>query len=235
MTPAIKQFIVNEQPFTAIENSGLTIHRCDFTLDGYDDRFFSSLGIDYPATLNRAVNKRKAEFLAGRHCANTVLAALNIHDFVIHAGKNRAPQWPAEIKGSITHSNSTALAAVTASADVLGVGIDIETIISTKTMNNTKGMILHGNDGQWLEQPGVTPEMVFSLIFSIKESFFKAAYPSTGYYFDFDTVSITALDFVQNRFTLTLHKDLNPKLTPGLVFSGDFRFIDGQVLSLLVL
>jgi 4'-phosphopantetheinyl transferase EntD len=238
MTIDTEPFITGLQRFKrikAIESSGLIIYRCGFGVKHYHDRFFRLLQIERPASLERAVDKRKAEFLSGRLCAKHGLAELGVNGFVIGSDKNHCPLWPRGITGSISHSQSIALAMLTSSAGVVGVGIDIESIISTKTMNDTKGMILHGNDEQWLRQTDGSPEMVFSLIFSIKESFFKAAYPSTGYYFDFDAVTIKRLDFDQQRFTLTLQQNLNPKLTAGLCFSGHFCFVDGQVLSLLVI
>ncbi len=235
MKTSITDFMLNQQPFAGVEVADLIIHQCDFAVKGYQDTFFTELGIAFPDSLNRAVNKRKAEFLAGRYCAKTALAQLGISNYAITVGKHRCPVWPAGVKGSITHSNTTALAVVTSQATVLGVGIDIESIITEKTMSDIQDAILYGDDYQLLERPGIAKEVLFSLIFSIKESFFKAAYPSTGYYFDFDAVRITELDFDNHRFTLRLCQDLNPQLSSGAVFSGQFCLLEGQVLSLLVL
>lgn len=235
MIPDIAHFIPNQQRFNAIDIAGLVIYQCTFDKQAYHNSFFTQLGIYSPDSLNRAVDKRKSEFLAGRYCAKTVLAELGIDNFTINADKNRCPLWPSGIKGAITHSNTTALAAVTKNPSVTGVGIDIESVIEAKTMNDIQSAILHGHDADFLDSAKVSRETVFSLIFSIKESFFKAAYPSVGRYFDFDAVNITALDFDKGTFGLRLCQDLTPSLHQGLLVDGHFCFVDGQVLSLLVL
>ncbi|MFT4929647.1 MAG: enterobactin synthetase component D [Phenylobacterium sp.] len=235
MIPAINRFLVHDLQFETLTVPGVLIHQCSFDKEAYHDEFFNVLGIDYPQKLNRAVPKRKAEFLAGRHCAKTLLAELGIHDFTIVPDKNRCPLWPPGIKGSISHSNTNALVMLTTRTDVLGVGIDIESVIKTKTMNDVKKSIIFDHEYDLLEQGDVSAETIFSLLFSIKESFFKAGYPSTGRYFDFDAVRITELDFATHTFKLTLCEELNPKLTKGMRFSGQFGFVGEQVVSLLVL
>ncbi|MFT5161810.1 MAG: enterobactin synthetase component D [Alteromonadaceae bacterium] len=231
----INDFITNQQRFTQVANEEVFIHLCDFNVTAYNDDFFRQLGIEFPASLDRAVTKRRAEYLAGRSCAKTALAGLEISDFTINAGKNRCPVWPQGVFGSITHSHNSALAVVTRKPQVMGLGIDIENVISAKTMADVADSILFNDDFAWLDLPGTNRETLFSLIFSIKESFFKAAYPSTGYYFDFDAVRVTGLDINQGSFELQLCQELNPKLTKGMMFSGQCCFVGEQVLSFLLI
>ena len=62
------------------------------------------LGLALPVTLDKAVQKRKAEFLAGRYCARAALAQLDGSLAVnIGIGANREPLWPPGFVGSITH------------------------------------------------------------------------------------------------------------------------------------
>lgn len=229
------QFIVSEGWFNQISIENVVIYHCEFAKEQYKDGLFGDLGVTYNETLHRAVNKRKAEFLAGRYCAKMALSELNVDDFTVTADKNRAPQWPSGIKGAITHSNHNALVALNSDPSVLGIGIDVESVMTDKTMNDVKEAIVKGSENDFLTLPNTTAGTVVSLIFSIKESFFKAAYPSTGYYFDFDAVTIDQLDFAQGRFELTVNQNLNPQLTPGMQFSGHFCFVGEQVLSLIVL
>ena len=228
-------FLRNSERFELFNEPGIVVHACQFDKDAYQDNMFASEGIAFSDSLQRAVPKRKAEFLAGRHCAKKALAAFGVENYTVVADKNRCPLWPNDLKGAISHSNQNAMVALTDRADLLGVGIDVEAVMSTKTMNDITKMIMPGDDRVLLQMPEHTPETILSLCFSIKESFFKAAYPSTGYYFDFDAVVINQLDFSNNRFVLTVKQDLNPQVRPGRVCEGEFVFHDGQVVSLLPL
>jgi enterobactin synthetase component D len=239
MKTDIEQFLVSRDWFNQISEDNVSIYHCEFAKDHYKDSLFGELAVVYSDTLDRAVPKRKAEYLAGRFCAKQALAKHSIENFVIKSDKNRAPLWPDGIKGAITHSNHNALVAVNNSPDVLGIGIDVESVMTDKTMNDVKEAIVKGDENRFLDMspsiPGTTAGTVVSLIFSIKESFFKAAYPSTGFYFDFDAVTVTVLDFDKKIFSLTVNQDLNPKIRPGMQYSGQFCFVGEQVLSLLVL
>lgn len=235
MTTDNPPFIKSQGWFNRISEDNVLIYHCEFAKDHYKDSLFGELAVPFSELLDRAVDKRKAEYLAGRLCANHALAKVGVNDFTILADKNRCPQWPAGIKGAITHSNHNALVAITGEASVLGIGIDVESVMSDKTMNDVKDAIVMSDESAFLDLPDVPAGNVVSLIFSIKESFFKAAYPSTGYYFDFDAVTITELDFKNNRFSLKVNQNLNPKLTPGLAFTGQFIFFGDQVLSLIIL
>ncbi len=235
MKTDIEQFLVCHDWFNQISEDNVVIYHCEFAKDHFKDSLFGELAVAYSDTLDRAVAKRKAEYLAGRFCAKQALAKHGIENFVIKSDKNRAPLWPGGIKGAITHSNHNALVAVNNSPDVLGIGIDVESVMTDKTMNDVKEAIVKGNEHRFLTIPEATAGTVVSLIFSIKESFFKAAYPSTGFYFDFDAVTVDVLDFDKNTFSLTVNQDLNPKIRPGMQYSGQFCFLGEQVLSLLVL
>lgn len=71
-----------------------------------------------------AIAARQTEFAAGRHAARMAMAQLgHLQQPIVH-GADRAPIWPAGLNGSITHSATLCLAAVTQAP--LLVGIDLE-------------------------------------------------------------------------------------------------------------
>ena len=76
-------------------------------------------------------------------------------------------------------------------------------------------------------------EDAFSLIFSAKESLFKALYPSVRVYFDFYSAKITAICCITNSFTLTLLEDLTPELRANIEFSGHFIFDKNYVFTII--
>ena len=59
---------------------------------------------DEQAAVSRAVEKRRAEFAAGRSLARIALTEIG-HAPCAIAQADRAPVWPLGIVGSITHSN----------------------------------------------------------------------------------------------------------------------------------
>ena len=83
---------------------------------------FQRSAVPPPASIQRSVAKRQAEFLAGRLCARAALQQLDHLDCVPAIGEDRAPVWPARISGSITHSTGHAAAIVAHTAQWRGLG-----------------------------------------------------------------------------------------------------------------
>jgi 4'-phosphopantetheinyl transferase EntD len=123
--------------------------------------------------IRHAVEKRRRDFQAGRACARLALAALGVHGTAIASGPRGEPLWPPGIVGSITHCPGYVAAAVTFSDHVPALGIDAEE---------------RGAAGSDLESFICTPAELDryreseypcwrTLVFSAKESLFKALYP----------------------------------------------------------
>jgi 4'-phosphopantetheinyl transferase EntD len=75
----------------------------------------------------RAVAKRRAEYAAGRACARAALTALGTPAGPIPRDPERgAPVWPEGVVGSITHCDGYRAAAVARATDILTIGIDAE-------------------------------------------------------------------------------------------------------------
>ncbi len=228
-------FLSSPTHLLPLEKTNRLVLQCDFNKDHYEDSNFSKLGIHFPEKLKSAVNKRKAEYLAGRYCAHSALDLISAPMSVIECDDNRCPIWPKGVFGSISHSNESAVAVISRETLFSGIGIDLEQKVALKTMNNIKSHILYHNDEQFLQQSSIDEQTVFTLIFSIKESFFKAAYPVVKKYFDFDAVRMTALDFSNKLFELEVMEDLHPNITKGIQYQGQFLLQKDRVLSLLAI
>jgi 4'-phosphopantetheinyl transferase EntD len=72
--------------------------------------------------------KRRAEFYAGRGCARQALARLGIPDFPLLRDEHRAPIWPNDVTGSITHTANYTAVAVARRSEVASLGIDVERV-----------------------------------------------------------------------------------------------------------
>jgi enterobactin synthetase component D len=228
-------FIESEEIIFIANLTEIAIYQSCYGVESYKDELFLEFDIYFPENLLNAVDKRKAEYLAGRYCASRALVSLGEYDFKLLSDENRCPMWPVTIKGSISHTNDTAISAVTSASDIVGVGIDIENIISREIKERIETQIIFKNEIKWLSNSNYSPEQVFTLIYSIKESFFKAVYPSVGYYFDFDAVQIKSIDYNNNKITLVLCIELSSYLKKGLEVQGEFLMGAKKILSLLIL
>ena len=64
------------------------------------------------AVIARAVDKRRMEYITTRHLARTALVRLGFPPVAIGTGGNREPLWPAGVVGSMTHCRGYRAAAV---------------------------------------------------------------------------------------------------------------------------
>lgn len=125
---------------------------------------------DDAGQLERAVEKRRVEFMRGRACARAALAALGgPADAVLPAGPSRGPVWPGGFAGSITHTAGIIGAVVAHEPACRSIGIDVE-----------RGAALPDGTGRLVLRPEEREEFVPPLdivAFSAKESIFKAVHP----------------------------------------------------------
>ena len=198
----------------------LVQHFCKFNLDAYCDELFNSLGVYFPDTVKKSVIKRRAEFLAGRYCSLKALGMIGEFPDFIPVGKKREPIWPAGVLGAISHTTACATTVVTNDPEIKGLGIDIENLVGTETMEKICSHIMPLEAGNILEQNGISQEEAFTLIFSLKESFFKAAYPQVQRYFDFDAVKVLSFDVIRQEIEFEVVENLSPSIQPGMRVDG---------------
>lgn len=210
--------------------AGLLVE-CDFSVDTFSTE-------NLPAPLECAVPKRQAEFLAGRWCARRAMREMGIEPVEVGIGKHRAPVWPLQICGSITHTGPTgeepsiACCALALAGDYRGIGIDIENIMNENTAAETAALVMDKQERALLMQQDAAWVYLVTLLFSAKESLFKALYPAVGYYFDFLDAQLVAIDLEGGSFSLELKVALAPSLPAGFRVNGCFQ---GRKLRLLTL
>ncbi len=193
---------------------------------------FSRSGIARPATIERSVAKRQAEFLAGRLCARQALAQLGVTDRGIPIGEDRAPVWPAGISGAITHGQGWAAAIVAPLQAYRGLGLDVETVLAPERAQRLAGEILTPAELERLPSHAERSALAVTLTFSLKESLFKALYPLVRRRFYFEAAELLAWsDDGQAR--LRLLEDLSEEWTRGSELHGQFQVTDDRLLSLV--
>ena len=141
------------------------------------------------ALIERAVDKRRREFAAGRLLARAMLAEARIPAGPLLPDANRVPCWPEGMVGSITHCNTLCAVAVAPAADWLGVGLDVEPAEPLEA--RLLPMILREAEFARVEAlPADLRPIGGRLVFSIKEAVYKAIYPSCRVFLDFQQVEI---------------------------------------------
>lgn len=212
---------------------GLSVFHTDFDVGRFSEASILHLDEGYGEFIRDAVTKRQSEFIAGRHCAHMAIAAHKISHGLIGIGTARQPLWPASIVGSISHSHGYAVAAAAKACRYLTVGLDVENVVTVATQARLRKSIVN-DDELHLVTDSTSPEKVVTLIFSVKESFFKAVYPFVGAYFGFDAMSVLEIDWGAGKLLFTVHRDLAPEFPSGVLLNAQFREIDHRILTLFV-
>jgi 4'-phosphopantetheinyl transferase EntD len=178
----------------------------------------SAFEIEEKAVAN-AVADRRHEFRAARTYARVALQMLGHAPCAIGVGPQRQPIWPEGIVGAITHSDEFAAAIAARAVDYHGLGIDIERNVPLdpdiinlvcRCEERALGSGYLGND---IDMP--------KLFFVIKEAVFKAYFPRTQAFLDFQNVSVR-VDRLNRSFRAILVDGSKPPLAGIREFNGRF-------------
>jgi enterobactin synthetase component D / holo-[acyl-carrier protein] synthase len=152
----------------------------------------NSLFPEEEAVIAGATAKRRAEFAAGRSCARAALARLGVRPGPIVPGERRAPRWPPGVVGAITHCPGYCAAAVAWAGDIAALGVDAEPdqplprgVLAMVTADREHG------ERRMLAGLAATPGPSWDrLLFSAKESVYKAWYPVMGRWLGFEDAEL---------------------------------------------
>lgn len=155
------------------------------------------------ACVARAVEARRREFTTGRYCARAALRRSGVTQGAITKAPTGAPVWPDGVVGSITHCAGYRAAAVAHTTDLVTIGIDAEP--AEPLPAGVLGIVsLPGERAELAvlaaRRPGVPWDR---LLFSAKESVYKAWSPLTGTFLDFDDVCVR-IDWKAGTFAARL-------------------------------
>lgn len=156
-----------------------------------------------------------------RHCARQALARLGKPAAPILPGHRRAPQWPAGIVGSLTHCYGYRAAAVASAQVIVALGIDAE--FHEPLPEGVADLVTVGTEPLMLgELQQKFPALCWDkLLFSAKESIFKAWFPMAQDWLDFTECQVT-LEPATGRFFGQL-------LVPGPLVNGrPLRYLEGR-------
>lgn len=203
--------------------------------------FDSSISSYYTATADRtnqllpqerdliinSVESRQQEFSSGRWCAHQAIRTLGLTDSAILMGPNREPIWPPGVVGSISHCPDWSIA-VAASADkVSGLGVDVERLSSAENLPLT--LLYTKSELKWLSSnPAEQQTTLKMLVFSAKESIYKAFFPHFGKYIDYLQVELR-FNQEQHTFEFSFHLKALNQLLKKFDCVGRYRYFDNHV------
>jgi 4'-phosphopantetheinyl transferase EntD len=184
-----------------------------------------------------AADKRVRQFTGVRECARSALGVLGLSPRPLLSGHRGEPLWPDGIVGSLTHCDGYCAAAVARRTTVRAVGIDAEPHLA----------LPRGVEGQvtlsWeRERVRSLPNQICwdRLLFSAKESVYKAWFPLTGSWLGFQDALVEPRPDGPDPTSgeLVVRLLVSPALRPGCwppVLTGRYAILCGFLLTAVTL
>ncbi|WP_328642039.1 4'-phosphopantetheinyl transferase superfamily protein [Streptomyces canus] len=187
---------------------------------GHDEPENATLYPEEAALVASAVPKRRREFTVVRACARRAMEKLGVPPQPVLPGERGAPRWPAGLTGSMTHCDGYCAAALVRAADLASLGIDAEP--HGPLPEGVLGSVsLPGERVRLRDLAGAYPAVHWDrLLFSAKESVYKAWFPLTGTWLDFSEADIEILVDPAQASGGALRAEL---LVPGPLVRGERR------------
>ncbi|WP_314621563.1 4'-phosphopantetheinyl transferase family protein [Streptomyces stackebrandtii] len=154
----------------------------------FTDRMDFVLSPREAALVARAAHKRRAEFTTVRACAHDALTALGVAPAPLLPDERGAPGWPPGVVGSMTHCAGYRAAAVAHAHRITALGIDAEP--DSPLPEGVLGEIARPEEVTALAALPSDGPAWDRLLFSAKESVYKAWYPVTRRWLDFHEASL---------------------------------------------
>jgi 4'-phosphopantetheinyl transferase EntD len=183
----------------------------------------AELSAEELSLIERWVSHRQREFATGRLCARRALSALGSVSGNLLPNAAGIPVWPEGVIGSISHSRGVAMAVVARSAGCPLLGLDLEKTnrLSVAAIKR----VVHP-----LEESFVAGDQrKASIIFSLKEAFYKAQFPKWRTDGNFRDLALS-VDFEEGSATV---RQMDGRFAPELrQLQFAFRLVDEYVVSL---
>lgn len=219
----LSQHLSDSDPWLAVSR---------FNPQHYRDALATAWGIPLPDRLTQAVNTRRAEYLASRQLARTVMTQLGIDDFILTNAPDRSPCWPDGVQASLSHSAGVVALAVTRQPGCC-IGVDVEQLMSEATANETAELLMTSHEQQRLRALPIGFNAAATLLFSLKESLYKALWPQLHQPMDFQQAVLETVDLSRQCATLRLTDHFSDRFTQGTTLQAEFLWREDSVITLL--
>jgi 4'-phosphopantetheinyl transferase EntD len=186
------------------------------------------------ALVAKAVDKRRREFATARHCARQAMAKLGVEPVAVPRGERGAPQWPAGIIGSLTHTTDYRAAALARATEVRALGIDAEPHAALP--DGVLDAVSSPAERAWISRLArAEPDLAWDrLLFCAKECVYKAWFPLTERWLGFADAAVE-VDARAGTFTARLLVGARVDDRVLEAFSGRWTVRNGLVLTAIAL
>jgi 4'-phosphopantetheinyl transferase EntD len=143
------------------------------------------------AMVGGAVAERRLEFATVRHCARRALRQIGVPAVPLLPDADGAPRWPAGVVGSMTHCSGYRAAVVARSDRIRSIGIDAEP--HAELPDEARDLVLRAEERARIRALAESDSDLHweRILFCAKEAVYKAWFPLTRRWLDFDDVSAT--------------------------------------------
>lgn len=167
----------------------------------------------------RARPARRAEFAAGRAAARRAMERLGLPPRAVPMGSDRAPVWPQELHGSISHDDGLAVAALCPRGPDLGLDLSAAAPLESALWPE---IALPGE----IEATALEPGLAARLVFGAKEAAYKAQYPRSRALLGFDAMRVQVMG---EGLAARLLRPAGP-YAAGTVFHGGWEICSGRLI-----
>ncbi|WP_224991874.1 4'-phosphopantetheinyl transferase family protein [Acinetobacter pittii] len=188
--------------------------------------------LEHPLKIAQARVERKNEYLCGRVLAQAVLSHHFGLDQSITSMHEHLPIWPSHVLGSISHSQNKLIVALSNNANYLG--IDIEHWVTSEFAQESAHLVLTPSEFALWKNKAVEFfdfARYVSLIFSIKESLYKAVYPTAKQYIDFLEASIVDINFENQTLMLTFLPEIQQRYQLLEYYDGGWTIEQDHIMT----
>lgn len=198
--------------------------------------------IQMPPQSESWVLARKIEYQVSRYglfqAIQRIDPSISLKPETLWPGPDRYPRWPESISGSISHKKGRVIIAVAASKEVRSLGVDIEVLMETEQAERVATRILTPDELLHVHPSHIAKTV--SLIFSAKESLYKALYPDVKRYIDFQGAEIvdktafnpdTIVSATTLKFKMRLTKKWSDRLPKGSEYTVNALYMDGAWMT----
>jgi 4'-phosphopantetheinyl transferase EntD len=175
-----------------------------------------------------AVPKRRREFAVSRILARMALRRLGVSPVPVLTAEDRAPIWPSGIVGTISHTSGYCAVSVAHSCVFRSIGIDVE--IDRALPCELRRLVCRPEELGWTLCGNRRDQgRRAMLLFSIKESIYKAQYPRSRTFLDFQAFEV-CVDVRKQEWQSTLAIHI-PSFPAGTIIRGSFAYAGGLVAT----
>lgn len=203
-----------------------------FDQQTFRPELFEQFSIPCPRSIQAASAKRQAEYLASRWLVREIFSHYGVQDFMLRKSVDRSPQWPKGFSGSLSHCCGQ-IFLVTDPCGRLA-GNDTEHWVSPQVADEITPLLMTAQDQRLLDTFAQEHAQKVTLLFSLKESLYKALWPQVRCEMDFSDAELIAANFDKGTAVLQLTRNIAEGWPAGANFHFSFVLGEQRVFSWLL-